>query len=544
MDHLGNIVSNDDFRPRYLKNIYDPESSYNFHDFPEERAGWRANGESGFQPIQGMEVTPFRQFLQSWLFFGLLKTVIQLPEDQTFQDSQFVDGLYINTIYLREYLNKWADWEYSQAQKGTLNQSLRMIRAQVALDRAREVVLQCCSVDGKHYHPQENHPLHVDDKLSLSLMVFGETLTAAKSKVVQKVGFNIRGWHGDATEGWGIPNCIIKKMESADWCPRTIYMLKVQLRLHATSLLSAYAAHANETDLKQNERHKKLKCTEAQCNVKSVDSNGKYATQHHPTCPDYGRHPGKDSKCQMVGPDIEQVRRVLDGPYYPLMEYKEERGVLTVKVVPCEPHMKYATISHVWADGYGNPEENKLWECQLKFFKSLMTASPVSDEAKGKSLFWIDTLAIPVDKGTGEKTGRKTAIERIHDVYTNATYTIVIDNGLTQAESGTEYHRPAMKILASGWMRRLWTLQEAYLSKRLLFAFRDHQLRNLDDLEDMYPEANEDLTSNIPNAARTYFHNLLGQDRKARINDLPSANGFGLLASVWRAAQWRVCSHQ
>jgi hypothetical protein len=97
-----------------------------------------------------------------------------------------------------------------------------------------------------------------------------------------------------------------------------------------------------------------------------------------------------------------------------------------------------------------------------------------------------------------------------------------------------------MKILLSGWMRRLWTLQEAYLSKRLIFAFADKQVKNLDDLEEMYPEASDILTSNIPNAARTYFHNLLGNDRKARINELSSGDGFNVLASVWRAARWRV----
>jgi hypothetical protein len=54
--------------------------------------------------------------------------------------------------------------------------------------------------------------------------VLGETLTAAKSKIVQRVGFNIRGWHGDANEGWGTPKLLLRQMEGDDWCPRTIHM--------------------------------------------------------------------------------------------------------------------------------------------------------------------------------------------------------------------------------------------------------------------------------------------------------------------------------
>jgi hypothetical protein len=65
----------------------------------------------------------------------------------------------------------------------------------------------------------------------------------------------------------------------------------------------------------------------------------------------------------------------------------------------------------------------------------------------------------------------------------------------------------------------------------------EKRLKNLEDLEEMYPKASDILTSNIPSAARTYFHNLLGNDRRARINELPAGNGTDILASVWRAAQ-------
>lgn len=191
------------------------------------------------------------------------------------------------------------------------------------------------------------------------------------------------------------------------------------------------------------------------------------------------------------------------------------------------------------SDGYGNPLENKLWKCQLDFFDDLFKEAQKSSPALGeRKLFWIDTLAIPIHQDHREE--RKIAVRQIHQVYTNARYTIVIDKGLGRMDATTTYEGTAMRILASGWMRRLWTLQEAYLSRRLYFAFAEGQLKNLEDLEDMYPKANDILASSIPSAARNYFYSLLGNDRRARINDLPAGSGTQILASIWKAARWRV----
>jgi hypothetical protein len=286
------------------------------------------------------------------------------------------------------------------------------------------------------------------------------------------------------------------------------------------------------------------KCTWEACIVKSTGDDGRYKTRHHPTCENY-RNP-EDRGCRMIGPEIEGmngvVQMIKDG-HIPLLEYKKVTldGKEEWKVDPirAQPFQDYATISHVWADGYGNPSANKLWKCQLDFFWSLLEKTiPAKMPSLKCRLFWIDTLVIPVDKKY--EAQRKKAIEQINDVFTNAKYTIVVDNALTEMSSGDNYESTAMKILASGWMRRLWTLQEAYLSKRLLFAFKGKDVRNLDDLEEMYPQASHILTSNIPTTARNYFHNLLGDDRKKRIHEVPTANSYALLASIWRAAQWRV----
>jgi hypothetical protein len=512
MDHLANLSLGSEFRPMYFgENLFDP-SIDEFHSFPDTH-NYKFNDRDELQPLDGgIELD---HFLQSWLFFGLLATVIQLPHGES-HSGDFVseDRDQIDTRYLGEYLGKWRSFEISHEEGRTL----RMIRAQIALDRAREVVRNHCSSEGKFYRPGQIHP-----NLSLSLMVLGETLTNAKSKIVEEISFNIQGWHGDATEGWGTSACVLEKMKLDGWCPRTLHVLKGQLKSSATSMLSAYKSHNDFTRNKATHEN----CTaEEPCQVTSVDQHGEYETRHHIKC--------EKNECQLIGPSVSLIIEEIEKDNFPLLVY--EQGVIQVR--PYKAHEKYAIISHVWADGYGNPSKNQLWECQLKYFQKLFNKMPGRPPGSPHTCFWIDTLAIPVEKE--HKLARQRAIRKIHDIYTHARYTVVIDNGLTQMGPDLNYENTAMKILASGWMRRLWTLQEAYLSRRLFFAFKDEQLKNLDDLEDQYPKASDILTSNIPTAARNYFHSMLGPDRNARINHSSSKNGYGLLASVWRAAQWRV----
>jgi hypothetical protein len=151
----------------------------------------------------------------------------------------------------------------------------------------------------------------------------------------------------------------------------------------------------------------------------------------------------------------------------------------------------------------------------------------------------MDTLAIPRHDRHEE---RKRAVQRIGEVYRHAKFTIVLDLALEQLAPGRKYHETAMRILASGWMRRLWTLQEAYLSNKVLFAFRDGILMDLESIEEKYPEARQSLQTNLATTTRALYHLILGPERKAREIQMPAKHPYDVIASVWRSAQWRVSS--
>jgi hypothetical protein len=582
MEHLGLKIEHDangngEFPVFYEGNIYTAETTEecHFHGFPNLQ-GWEF--DSSTYTIKKPDIKPtvkFGKLMQSWLFFGLIATVVYDDNCRPFDWETLRNERVISTKNLPSILNDWREWETKEENRP--GQTLRLIRAQLALDVARRVIKN---------HSVAKAPTQLDQNLALTLMVLGETLTNAKAKIIQDVGFKARDWYGDATIDWGSPLAVLEKMD--DWCPRTIKLLRSQLRNNATALLSVYVSHRGHV----SKGHKESGCTEVECFRKSEVKQypGKYATQHHPDCLhggiDHPCHPELDQCHQdgaevikeqeededrglptchtpcvdMIGVDnINRVVEIIEADKVPLFVFNERssmRDPIQLTVKESNLSEDYATISHVWSDGYGNPDKNKLWKCQLDYLWELLreAQSQRNRQKMGEERhnptplpFWMDTLAIPVEKQF--KDTRKKAIAQIYKVYSRARYTIVIDNGLNNMSwTDKDYTTTAMRILASGWMRRLWTLQEAYLSRKLLFAFRrwdkgDNKnipLVDLDEIEELYIDVNEKLVSSLPANARSYYHNMLGQDRKARIHGLTSTNSVGLVASVWKAAQWRV----
>ena len=75
---------------------------------------------------------------------------------------------------------------------------------------------------------------------------------------------------------------------------------------------------------------------------------------------------------------------------------------------------------------------------------------------------WMDTLCIPVHPSA--ERHRKKAIRLLGKTFHEAAAVLVVDRELDYVESTTSsFLELGMRILCSGWMKRLWTLQEATL---------------------------------------------------------------------------------
>ncbi len=129
----------------------------------------------------------------------------------------------------------------------------------------------------------------------------------------------------------------------------------------------------------------------------------------------------------------------------------------------------YVAISHVWADGLGNSEANSLPHCQLARLGRML--DPFAEDGK-RPLVWLDTLCCPV-----EPEGKALALLQMKRTYAKANKTLILDSTLYnyngQNLNAAELHA---RYLTSGWMRRLWKLQEGTLSSDPWVQFKDGPL--------------------------------------------------------------------
>lgn len=115
----------------------------------------------------------------------------------------------------------------------------------------------------------------------------------------------------------------------------------------------------------------------------------------------------------------------------------------------------------------GNPTANSLPACQIAKVARLVsqlqitvsagkTSSPTTGNHDVNYRVWIDPLLCPI-----EAVGKKLSLQRIPDVYRNATHVLVLDSSLMvySAEDLSPEEILVRIFSSSAWMRRLWTLQ-------------------------------------------------------------------------------------
>ncbi|KAK0215648.1 hypothetical protein IW262DRAFT_1320923 [Armillaria fumosa] len=193
------------------------------------------------------------------------------------------------------------------------------------------------------------------------------------------------------------------------------------------------------------------------------------------------RHVDDECSCDFIGLDTDGLIAVLSQDKVPKLVITDE---LELEVVSEKDH-PYIALSHVWADGLGNPKTNALPRCQLRRLRDYANQlSDVHENASHSSslpiAFWMDTLCIPVHPSELAKSYRKKAIQLLGKTFREATAVLVLDRELEIVQSATApFLELGLRILCSGWMKRLWTLQEATLANeahgidKLYFQMQD-----------------------------------------------------------------------
>ncbi|KAI1780621.1 hypothetical protein F4818DRAFT_12173 [Hypoxylon cercidicola] len=530
-----------------LNNIKLPTNIEEFYAFPE-KCGWEVTEKFELKPLKKSgRQRDIIFLLQAWLFFGLMNTVVQINGNPLAKPNKLLNSLYLSTKHLHENLSKWAEWQ-GKHQDGL---RFRMVQAGWILDYARQVIRKTCAFTDGQVRYEVSKP---NDKTALVLMCFGEALCQAKAGIMQTNKVETSGWHADDRAGWGPPRYVFEQMNPGDspngslaWCPRTVQLLKGQLVSNATMLAAAYYAYKTA---RRDEDHQAAGCTAEKCLFRSMATDNNYRTRHLCNNP---------RTCRSIGPQQDEVLDVLrsEKNSIPLIKFSATPdNELDFKIIEFDlrsnESMDFVTISHVWSDGWGNEEANELNVCQLEFIKRQIKRATEDS----RTPFWMDTLLVPVKK-VGEKELKKKALGQIFDIFDASSHTIILDNGLSQMEMGDKPAETAMKILSSVWMRRLWTLQEAYLSRNIYIAFDERELVDssvigLDEIEkDLDIRIADSATSGIIRMIREQLSSIImGEERRERNSNEQRRQNKKILrekaatvvANAWRAARWRTTS--
>lgn len=473
MDHLP-VPSNPLYQPLVVPCLCSAAyESSNFQTYPTLR---------GFN-LERLLIGDFLQkpehetaaFLQDWLYFGVLYETLGKRQDDYIEPHPISKYGCVRTSNLNQHLIDRMTYLNSLLVERN-DQVWDIIRK---AERCLEQLSYFCCMASSQVDARVRWPL--TSEVDISLRVLGQRLAS---------GF-IGGLGSFVLKGsilWNLkfpdPPLVIARLMSDNWCPSEISR---SLDQYSPATLYYASLLKRTTHMRVHDR-----CTSRKCYAFLV-SETTYQTKHvEPEC-----------NCSFLGPDIASVVDIIKAGSVPMLtiDVNRKSNNLQVLVEKYEEGTEYIALSHVWADGLGNPATNTLPSCQLLRLKGILDELRDSSSSlnylnsarlnaflrKRRNLslrFWMDTLCIPVDVTLREM--RIKSIRQMKGIYRNSYQVLVLDAELQDANL-MDMTEAFMRISLCGWMRRLWTLQEAVLGARLFIKFRDKIL----DLQKGYNELQE-----------------------------------------------------
>jgi len=455
----------------------------------------------------------FAQLLQKWLFFGFLTECFGAANMKitttTFRGTTEDGRKVICTAGLNDLLQRWA------RTIPTLSLELRTAAALKIQD-----LISVAQVQIKGLGKILAAPV---SEVHLSISVVSAAIVFAIRHVFRRNGTcPVLEWTGTKNyQAWGKSRLIVDNLMSKGWCSYEV----AQLYGGSFSTVGMVFAASLSRPLRR-ETHEN--CTEKVCRAFDIDEST-YIQRHAPD----------DCTCENLQMDHEDLCAILKSGGIVVLQLEWD-GYEELKVKALRSTgLRYIAISHVWSDGLGNPLENSIPTCRFKQLDK-MVRDMLSISKSEPIYVWLDTLCVTAEeiakdcpRDVDGLNCRQLAILRMRDTYRDADEVLVLDWQLQNSIAKSKVEENLLRILVSGWMRRLWTFQEAWLSKKLIVQFKnkairlDRQLWELDmqDYLPLWAEVGEAFLST----------------KKSIFSDVSESSKIAML---WNALQGRTTSHQ
>lgn len=383
--------------------------------------------------------------LQSWFTFGFLEATFR----QRFHTADFVsrDQLF-HTSFLRPFIKQRARELHGMPEEealqilGTLDDA-----QQTVYEWAVMIELQTNKTSQDLRLEQVAPTMRLCTLIGEAIRHFQVISSAACPSWLEKEG---PGWcYSDLNQ-----ELLTGQLVEKGWCPSTFGIL------FNTSHSAIELAALVEAKDKKSGRHQD--CTEKSCVAYNVLQET-YETAHVDS----------SCACNFMAPPFDRLAALIRQGEVPVLNLDALLDGPDEEPVHSLDGQDYVVaFSHVWSDGLGSHAEQGLPRCQVTRLRNLVARTNAMSDTPRPSLAWIDSMCIPRQKDL-----RHAAIRTMASVYRMAWKTIVLDSSLQNFDPD---RRPAqelaVRVLCSTWMKRLWTLQEGALAKRLYFVLGGHAI--------------------------------------------------------------------
>ncbi|KAI6907534.1 hypothetical protein KC318_g1802 [Hortaea werneckii] len=455
-----------------------------FLTFPERSSRFRALYEEieptrryrSFQPDLSSEQREEVQVLiQTWLVLGLLHEIFGsyfTPEKKDVEKGDLVallreedvqtQEVFLSTSQLPRLVDRWV--RDHSALHGTEEGKVLL-----------EHLIQCL-LASHSFLVASNKRTGMHNAVLWSAACLGETLEFFVLETLEKGTRSLPTFWGECYQRPGLAEL----MERNGWCPAD-----VAIWLHAAEGVQALFYLSK---LEQPLRKDHGKCQ---------GSNVCQATQYDISKGGGMIHRCAGGACDILEVDVEAMKTTFDDGTFGLLEFStSDTNELYIRVVPYHPtddgtetDTPYVALSHVWAEGLGNPVANALPRCQLDHVhKSVEQLRQELGLQQRKLLVWLDTLCCTVSS----PKHRNMCLQQMQQIYRDATAVLVLDAQLAHfSASEVDSVEISARLLFSTWMRRLWTLQEGALARRLWVQLADRPVsmeKVQEDVERIYKD--------------------------------------------------------
>lgn len=265
-----------------------------FKSFPQ-RMSWNEDKLLSSE-YQGRSAEETEAFLQSWMYFGLLFQVFDVP-GADFNPNHFIrvldDGVkIITTEKLAMYVIDW--YEREEHGEGPLNQ--RQERHRQIDDCFRVLdpfVRSYCVLEGSsHFQPPKLPGLRPEIALAFTML----------AHAIGQATFRCTKLH--CLFNWGSSMLLVHRMIEAGWCETVVDSLttagQAQMLYYASTLGPSMSPRSHK------------KCTRHACISDHINTSG-YVGSHRPDC----------SGCLPLGPDLRSIIDILDSGGIPVVSFSE-----------------------------------------------------------------------------------------------------------------------------------------------------------------------------------------------------------------------------